>query len=589
MAKRKKMSGKLLMMIVLALVMLLGMMPMSVFAESGADALGNDTENATAYAVFDSTTGTLTFKKSAEVPDSTETTTVFTGVENTSYPMPWSKVKNDVVKVVFEDVISPKSTSDWFYGMKKLKTVENFKKLDLSSCSNMSYTFGDCESLTSIDLSGLNASGAADMHNMFASCTSLTSVDLSGLDISNVTDISYMFYECYSLKTIDFSKVKASSVDDISYIFRDCRTLTSAILPSCAPSYMDGLFENCWYLSQVDLSGLDCSNAPSYSGAFDTAPIQEAKLGENFSFGDSEFSSFGTWHKEGSDKQYTASELAAEYNGSTMAGTYLFKTDRKYFAAKYDPFVINGKGFKNVLDVKTSLPTAYAYCINHDIHFYSAFCNGYNVASNDEILPWLDPGTEADRDSSIDVFKGISTVLYYGFGNENGVIPGKNVSLQEACGIDDATAIGITQFAIWYYSDGYDSYSYYKDQGGGEAKYYAALTGRDSEYELSFESIPNSDQLDVTVLSPDGKVGNYQNLAMLTKKIPDKTNDNSSNDPGTNNGDSTNTAGSQDAKSSAPGTGDNSHLTLWFALAAASMIGIVAVATTAVRKKKFNR
>ena len=676
MTKQNKISGRVLLMIALALAIFLGTMPMSAFAESNSGSADNGKANTAAYAVFDSTTGTLTFKKSSEVPESTETTKVFTGVENTSYPMPWSSVKKDVVKVAFEDVISPKSTSDWFYGMENLKQVENFKKLDLSDCSNMSYMFSGCESLTSIDLSGLDASCATDMHNMFAECYSLASVNLSGLDISNVTDMSYMFSECISLEKIDFSEVKASSVDDIRCIFRDCRSLASAVMPECAPSSMDEIFENCCYLSKVDLSGLDCSNAASYSDAFYRTSIREAELGKNFCFGESEFTAFGSWHKRGSDKQYTSSELAAAYDGSAMAGTYLIENSCDYIVLEYFPDVISNHSFKNVIDANTSLPLGYGYCINKGIGFNKpSFCNGYEVTDNDELLPWLDPKTSSSRDSAADIFKSVTTVLYYGFGNINGVVSDKNVSLQEACGIDNGTAAYITHTAVWYYTDGYDVSSYYNRIGGGEAKYYFALTGRDSDYVLSYENIPDADQLNVNVLSVDGKTGNCQNLIILTKQsakaagsltvsktvsgnladkdqyftfkvifnadgsysytgsksgtvssggtiklkhgesvtitgLPEGTKYTvteseasgytvkSSNETGTIAGDSTITASFENEKSSipgadstsedSPGTGDNSNLILWIALAAMSLACIAVSVTAIARKKKYN-
>ena len=483
---------------------------------SSLDSDSEDNAEATAYAVFDSSTGTLTFKKGSDIPEATDTTKVFTGVEDTSKSIPWEGIVDDVIKVVFQDTISPKTTSGWFIGMNNLKTVENLKRLDLSKCTDMSFMFSGCSSLTSIDLSGIDASKATDISDMFSYCDSLKSVNLKGLDISNATNLESMFEDCNSLESIGFSEVNASSVKNVTWICEDCYELTTVIMPSCAPTSMDDMFNKCYALGTIDLSNLDCSGATSYSGAFSNTSIHEAKLGESFSFGKSELPSSGLWYKEGSDKRYTASELAKEYDGATMAGTYLVDCDESvYITSDYLPLDGADHASANVRDAKTSLRVGYAYCTNRKVGFSSKqhVKKGYEVSNNDEYLKWLDPNTEANRDSSINLYEAISTVLYYGFGSVNASLTNEDKSLQEACEIDDEAAVGITQDAIWYYSDGIESSS---DYDGNEKEYYLALTGRSSEYNLTYDSIPNAAKFKLEVLSEDGKVGTSQNLVMLT-------------------------------------------------------------------------
>ena len=51
-------------------------------------------------------------------------------------------------------------------------------------------------------MSGFNTFNVDNMYRMFGECDSLTSLDLSGFDVSKVTNIDDMFNSCHSLRTI---------------------------------------------------------------------------------------------------------------------------------------------------------------------------------------------------------------------------------------------------------------------------------------------------------------------------------------------------------------------------------------------------
>ena len=64
----------------------------------------------------------------------------------------------------------------------------------------MSHIFGDCCSLTVIDLSNFITQNVIDISCMFYECNSLTNLNLSNFITQNVKHMWDMFLECESLK-----------------------------------------------------------------------------------------------------------------------------------------------------------------------------------------------------------------------------------------------------------------------------------------------------------------------------------------------------------------------------------------------------
>ena len=137
-----------------------------------------------------------------------------------------------------------------------------------TSCANW---FADCESLKSVNLSGLDTSRIADMSHMFASCTSLESVDLSGWDTSKVTDMHGMFDGCTSLRSLDLSSWDTSQVTDMDEIFKGCKfleTLKVSGWDTFSVTSMWDIFDGCASLRSLDLSGWDTSKVTDMIGTF---------------------------------------------------------------------------------------------------------------------------------------------------------------------------------------------------------------------------------------------------------------------------------------------------------------------------------
>ena len=168
-----------------------------------------------AYAVFEGSTGTLTFKCSPSKPEG-------------AYDLNrgWSAINKKIKKVVFDASFAnarPTSCFMWFHGCSNLTTIEGIEYFNTENVTNMRYMFGLCKSLKSLDLTNFNTENVTDMYYMFAYCTSLESLDLTNFNTAKVTNMAGMFQSCNALKTIYASdKFVTDQVTESTCMFSDC-------------------------------------------------------------------------------------------------------------------------------------------------------------------------------------------------------------------------------------------------------------------------------------------------------------------------------------------------------------------------------
>ena len=171
-----------------------------------------------AYAVFEGSTGTLTFKCSPSKPEG-------------AYDLNrgWSAINKKIKKVVFDASFAnarPTSCYMWFYGCENLTTIEGFEYFNTENVTNMRDMFGWCTSLKSLDLTNFNTENVTDMYYMFYRCTSLESLDLTNFNTAKVTNMTAMFYKCSALKTIYASdKFVTDQVTEGTAMFSNCFNL----------------------------------------------------------------------------------------------------------------------------------------------------------------------------------------------------------------------------------------------------------------------------------------------------------------------------------------------------------------------------
>lgn len=86
------------------------------------------------------------------------------------------------------------SDSSWMFDkLYKLQTIHNLNLLDTSKVVNMRDLFCDCESITSLDLSGFNTTNVQSLQGTFARMYSIEEIDLSSFNTKNVTTMLNMF------------------------------------------------------------------------------------------------------------------------------------------------------------------------------------------------------------------------------------------------------------------------------------------------------------------------------------------------------------------------------------------------------------
>ena len=157
------------------------------------------------YAVFDESTGTLTFKYGTSPEGAYDL-----NVKKWENPG-WESQRKNIKKVVFDASFAnarPTICDYWFNECEKLTDIEGIEYLNTEKVTSMESMFRLCEALTSLDLTNFNTTNVTSMHLMFDACFELTTIYVSDKFVTtNVTSSSNMFWGCKKLKGYDLNKV----------------------------------------------------------------------------------------------------------------------------------------------------------------------------------------------------------------------------------------------------------------------------------------------------------------------------------------------------------------------------------------------
>ncbi len=150
-----------------------------------------------AYAEFDNTTETLTFKCGPSKPEEAYDLNVGTNDPG------WLAQKEKIKKVVFDASFAnarPTTCYYWFSECKNLTDIEGIKYLNTEKVTNMNSMFDRCSALTLLDLTSFNTAKVSDMRYMFMGCNALTTIFVSDKFVtSQVTKSVDMFHMCINL------------------------------------------------------------------------------------------------------------------------------------------------------------------------------------------------------------------------------------------------------------------------------------------------------------------------------------------------------------------------------------------------------
>ena len=222
------------------------------------------------YAVLSTDEKTLTFYYDKDRYSRTETTFDL----NTDDLPEWFDNCTSIESVVFDSSFAnarPTSCYAWFAEMQNLTSITGIKNLKTDEVTDMSWMFGRCHSLYSLDVSGFNTENVKNMRAMFYECYSLKSLDVSKFNTSNVTNMSYMFGRCSQLTSLDVSGFNTAKVNFMEWMFESCSNLTSLDVSNFNTAKVQdmlAMFSNCYRLKSLNVSGLNTSNVRDMSGMF---------------------------------------------------------------------------------------------------------------------------------------------------------------------------------------------------------------------------------------------------------------------------------------------------------------------------------
>ena len=237
------------------------------------------------YTVFDTSSGTLTFKYDNNKPESTDDQKVY-DVPATSTTPGWRTNDAASIKTVVFDAsfanARPTTCYQWFSNCKALTEIQDIKNLNTSEVTDMMYMFQICSQLTSLDLSSFNTAKVTNMRRMFYNCSGLTYLDLSSFDTSNVTIMISMFESCSQLATIYVSdKFTTDNVTNSADMFTNCSELVGSIkynstkTDKTRANYLAG-YLNTYYKvngTQTDLCGKSSDKYDSDNNAYNVSSL----------------------------------------------------------------------------------------------------------------------------------------------------------------------------------------------------------------------------------------------------------------------------------------------------------------------------
>ena len=87
----------------------------------------------------------------------------------------------DILKVVIEEPIAPKTCYGMFDSCNNLTSFENIENLHTENSTSMYYMFYNCKNLETLDVSNFDTQNVTNMNAMFRSCGNLSNASLNSM------------------------------------------------------------------------------------------------------------------------------------------------------------------------------------------------------------------------------------------------------------------------------------------------------------------------------------------------------------------------------------------------------------------------
>ena len=181
----------------------------------------------------------------------------------------WSDALTQII--IDPGVKANQDSSYLFAGLYHLQKIVGLDNLDTVNVTNMSWMFGNCQSVISLDVSKFNTANVTDMSDMFDWCSALTltSLDVSHFNTANVTNMHNMFLGCKCLTSLDVSNFDTAKVTDMGQMFDDCPILNLDVshFNTANVTNMAGMFAN-YQGTKLDVSNFDTAKVTDMGQMF---------------------------------------------------------------------------------------------------------------------------------------------------------------------------------------------------------------------------------------------------------------------------------------------------------------------------------
>ena len=242
-----------------------------------------------AYAEFNNSTGTLTFRYDTSKPEGAYDLNVGNNKPD------WYSRNDKIKKVIFDASFAnarPTSCYSWFRECHNLTHIEGMENLNTEMVTTMEGMFYECNPLTSLDVTNFNTANVTNMSSMFQSCSIRSSLDLTSFNTANVTDMSSMF-KYSDITSLDLTSFNTANVTDMSSMFEHCRLLKSIFVSDKFVTNQitngDNMFNDCTNLrgyndSKIDHNYANCSQPGYFDHGFEYAMFDNATETLTFSY-----------------------------------------------------------------------------------------------------------------------------------------------------------------------------------------------------------------------------------------------------------------------------------------------------------------
>ena len=242
-----------------------------------------------AYAEFNNSTGTLTFRYDTSKPEGAYDLNVGNNKPD------WYSRNDKIKKVIFDASFAnarPTSCYSWFRECHNLTHIEGMENLNTEMVTTMEGMFYECNPLTSLDVTNFNTANVTNMSSMFQSCSFRSSLDLTSFNTANVTDMSSMF-KYSDITSLDLTSFNTANVTDMSSMFEHCRLLKSIFVSDKFVTNQitngDNMFNDCTNLrgyndSKIDHNYANCSQPGYFDPGFEYAMFDNATETLTFSY-----------------------------------------------------------------------------------------------------------------------------------------------------------------------------------------------------------------------------------------------------------------------------------------------------------------